>query len=141
MKNVPNTGNHFNKMRSLFGFTGFLTIVMIFWSVLAYMLGKPSFRVSLPLTIISIIMFLGVGLLKNRVEKRKFEEFLEDLKRDRELQEKLKYEKIDPGDKTGRAKVRAYYKERNSGLSWTGGSVHGTVPKRNKRRSFLPKNR
>ena len=141
MKNVPNTGNHSSKMRSLFVFTGLATVAMIFWSTLAYLMGMPSFRVSLPLTIISIILFLGVGLLKNRVEKRRFEEFLEDLKRDQELQEKIKNEKIDPGDKTGRAKVKAYFKERNSGLSWTGGSVHGTVPKRNKRRTFLPKNR
>jgi len=128
-------------MRSLSVFTGLVAVAMIFWSALAYLLGMPSFRVSLPLTIISIVLFLGVGLLKNRVEKRRFEEFLEDMKRDQELQEKIKDEKIDLGDKTGRAKVRAYYKERNSGLSWTGGSVHGTVPKRNKRRSFLPKNR
>ena len=141
MKNVPNTGNHSNNMRSLSVFTGLVAVAMIFWSALAYLLGMPSFRISLPLTIISIVLFLGVGLLKNRVEKRRFEEFLEDMKRDQELQEKIKNEKIDPGDKTGRAKVKAYFKERNSGLSWTGGSVHGTVPKRNKRRSFLPKNR
>jgi hypothetical protein len=141
MKNVSNIGNPSSKMRSLLVFTGLITVAMIFWSTLAYLLGKPSFSIILPLTIISIILFLGVGLLKNRAEKGKFEEFLEDLKRDRKLQEKIKDEKIDPGDKTGRAKVRAYYKERNSGLSWTGGSVHGTAPKRNKGRSFLPKNR
>jgi hypothetical protein len=90
---------------------------------------------------ISIILFLAIGVLKNREEKRKFEEYLEELKRDRDLQEKLRSEKIDPGDKTGRAKVKAYFKDRNVGLSWTGASVHGAVPKRNKRRSFLPKNR
>jgi hypothetical protein len=128
-------------MRNLFVFTGLVTIAMIFWSSLAYLLGMPSLRISFPLTIISIVLFLGIGILKNHAEKRKFEEFLEHIKGDRELQEKIKDEKIDPGDKTGRAKVRAYYKERNSGLTWTGGSVHGTVPKRNKRRSFLPKNR
>ena len=141
MKNVPNTGNHLSKMRRLFLVTGLVTVAMIFWSTLAYLLGMPSFRISFPLTILSIVLFLGVGLLKNLAEKRKFEEFLEHLKHDQVLQERIKDEKIDPGDKTGRAKVKAYYKERNSGLSWTGGSVHGTVPKRNKRRSFLPKNR
>jgi hypothetical protein len=128
-------------MRSLFAFTGVVAVAMIFWSALAYLLGMPSFRISLPLTLISIALFLGVGLLKNRDEKRKFEEFLEHVKRDQELQEKIKDEKIDPGDKTGRAKVKAYFKERNIGLSWTGASVHGAVPKRNKRRPFLPKNR
>lgn len=141
MKNVPNTGNHSSKMRSLFVFTGLLSAAMIFWSTLAYLLGMPSFRIVFPLTIISIALYFGIGLLKNRAEKRKFEEFLEHVKQDQELQEKIKDEKIDPGDKTGRAKVKAYFKERNSGLSWTGGSVHGTVPKRNKRRTFLPKNR
>ena len=128
-------------MRSLFVFTGLLSAAMIFWSTLAYLLGMPSFRIVFPLTIISIALYFGIGLLKNRAEKRKFEEFLEHVKQDQELQEKIKDEKIDPGDKTGRAKVKAYFKERNSGLSWTGGSVHGTVPKRNKRRIFLPKNR
>ena len=141
MKNVPNTGNPLNKMRGLLILSGLVTVAMIFWSSLAYLLGMPSFRTIFPLAIISIVLFLGVGLMKNRVEKKKFEKFLEDLKQNQDLQEKIKNEKIDPGDKTGRAKVRAYYKERNIGLSWTGGSVHGAVPKRNKRRSFLPKNR
>ena len=141
MKNVPITGNHSSKMRSLFAFTGLFTVAMIFWSTLAYLLGMPSFRISLPLTILGIVLFFGVGFLKNLAEKRKFEEYLEHLKRNPELQEKIKEEMIDPGDKTGRARVKAYYKERNSGLSWTGASVHGAVPKRNKRRSFLPKNR
>ena len=104
-------------------------------------MDMPSFRISFPLTIISIGLFFGAGILKNRAEKRKFEEFLESKKRDKELQEKLKEEKIDSGDKTGRAKVKAYYKDRKIGLSWTGASVHGAVPKRNKRRGFLPKNR
>jgi DNA-binding protein H-NS len=80
-------------------------------------------------------------MLKNLAEKRKFEEFLENMKRDKDLQEKLKKEKIDPGDKSGRAKIKAFYRERNSGVTWTGASVHGAVPKRNKRRDFLPKNR
>ena len=141
MKDVPNIGNHLNKMKSLFVFTGLLTVAMIFWSTLAYLLGMPSLRISLPLTIISIVLFFGAGMLKNRAEKIQFEEFLENKKQDRELQDKIRDEKIDPGDKTGRARVKAYYKERNSGLSWTGASVHGAVPKRNKRRSFLPKNR
>jgi hypothetical protein len=128
-------------MRGLIIFTGLLTVAMIFWSTLAYLLGMPSLRISFPLTIISIVLFFGAGMLKNRAEKIKFEEFLESKKHDRELQDKIRDEKIDPGDKTGRARVKAYYKERNSGLSWTGASVHGAVPKRNKRRSFLPKNR
>ena len=128
-------------MRNLFAFTGLVTVAMIFWSTLAYLLGMPSFRISLPLTILSIVLFFGVGFLKNRAEKRKFEEYIEHLKRNPELQDKIKEEKVDPGDKTGRARVKAYYKDRNIGLSWTGASVHGAVPKRNKRRSFLPKNR
>ncbi len=141
MKNVLNTGNPLNKMRGLLILSGLVTVAMIFWSSMAYLLGMPSFRTLLPLSILSIVLFLGVGLMKNRVEKRNFEKFLEDLKQNRDLQEKIKNEKIDSGDKTGRAKVKAYYKERNSGLTWMGANVHGAVPKRNKRRSFLPKNR
>lgn len=141
MKNAQNTGNPLNKMSGLLILSGLVTVAMIFWTSLAYLLGKPSLSTIFPLTIISIVLFLGVGLMKNRVEKKKFEKFLEDMKQNQELQEKIKNEKIDPGDKTGRAKVKAYYKERNIGLSWTGASVHGAVPKRNKRRSFLPKNR
>lgn len=141
MKNVPNTGNPLNNMKSLFVFSGLVAGAMIFWSSWVYLLGMPSFRTIFLLTMLSIVLFLGVGLLKTREEKRKFKAFLEDLKRNPELQKKIKEEKVDPGDKTGRARVKAYYKERNIGLSWTGASVHGAVPKRNKRRSFLPKNR
>jgi hypothetical protein len=128
-------------MKSLFIFTGLVTVAMIFWSALAYLMAMPSLRASLLMTTISILLFIITGLLKNLAEKRKFEAFLEELKRDKDLQEKLKDEKIDPGDKTGRAKIKAYYRERNSGVTWTGASVHGAVPKRNKRRDFLPKNR
>jgi hypothetical protein len=128
-------------MKNLFVFTGLLTIAMIFWSALAYLMAMPSLRISLFLTTISILLFFAAGMLKNLAEKRKFEEFLEKLKRDKDLQEKLRKENIDPGDKTGRAKIKAYYRERNSGVTWTGASVHGAVPKRNKRRDFLPKNR
>jgi hypothetical protein len=128
-------------MRSLFIFTGLVMVAMLFWSTLACLMALPSLRISLVLTTISILLFLGTGLLKNLAEKRKFEAFLENLKRDKDLQEKLKNEKIDPGDKTGRAKIKAYYRERNIGVTWTGASVHGAVPKRNKRRDFLPGNR
>ena len=114
MKNVQHTGNPSNKMRSLLVFTGFVTVAMIFWSTLAYLMGMPTFRISFPLTIISIVVFLGVGILRNRAEKRKFQEYIEHLKRDQGLQDKIREEKIDPGDKTGRAKIKAYYKERNS---------------------------
>ncbi len=128
-------------MKKLFVLTGLITVAMIFWSTLGFLMDLPSFRISFPLTIISIVLFFGAGILKNHAEKRKFEEFLESLEQDKDLQEKIKEEKIDPGDKTGRARIKAYYKDRNSGLSWTGASVHGAVPKRNKRRTFLPKNR
>ena len=141
MKNVLLTGNHYNKMKSLFAFTGLVTAAMVLWSVLGYLMDSPSFRLVLPLTLISIFLFLAVGLLKNHVEKKRFEEYLEELKRDRDLQEKLRSENIDPAGKTGRAKVKAYFKDRNVGITWTGASVHGAVPKRNKRRSFLPRNR
>jgi hypothetical protein len=126
-------------MRSLFALTGLIAVAMIFWSTLGYLMDMPSLGLSVTLAIISIVLFFSMGMLKNLAEKRKFEEFLESKRRDRKLQERLKDEKIDPGDKTGRARIKAYYKERNSGLSWTGGSVHGTVPKRTRRRTFLPK--
>jgi hypothetical protein len=141
MKNVLPIGNPLSNMKNLFAFTGLIAVGMIFWATLGYLMDMPTLPIRFTLAFISIVLFFSVGILKNRAEKRKFEEFLELKRRDRDMQEKLKDEKIDPGDKTGRAKVKAYYKERNSGLSWSGGSVHGTVPKRTKRRSFLPKNR
>jgi hypothetical protein len=48
---------------------------------------------------------------------------------------------VEPGDKTGRAKVRAQYRDRNTGVNWTGASVHGAVPHRKPRRKFLSGNR
>ena len=128
-------------MKKLFIFTGLIAVAMIFWAALGYLMDMPSFRLSLPLAMGSVVLFFAAGLLKNLKEKRRFEAYLEEMKHDKDLQEKLKSERIDPGDKTGRAKIKAYYKDRNIGLSWTGASVHGAVPKRNKRRSFLPKNR
>ena len=68
-------------------------------------------------------------------------QFLESRERDPEVQQKLKKEKVEPGDKTGRAGVKTYFKERNAGLNWTHASVHGAVPQRKKRKTFLPKNR
>lgn len=128
-------------MKKLFVFSGLVAVAMIFWAVLGYLMDRPSFPLVFPFAIGSVILFFLAGLLKNREEKRKFEVFLDSKKRDMDLQEKLKDERIDPGDKTGRARIKAYYKDRNIGLSWTGASVHGAVPKRNKRRNFLPKNR
>jgi hypothetical protein len=82
-----------------------------------------------------------VGFLKNRDENHKFREFLASKEKDGEVQEKLRNEKIEPGDKTGRSGVKTHFKERNVGVNWTGASVHGAVPHRKKRRTFLPKNR
>ncbi len=128
-------------MKKLFVFTGLVAVTMIFWAALGYLLDLPSFRLVILFAIGSVVLFFLAGLLKNREEKKKFEAYLDSMKHDKVLQEKLKDERIDPGDKTGRARIKAYYKDRNIGLSWTGASVHGAVPKRNKRRSFLPKNR
>ena len=128
-------------MKKLFLFTGLVAVAMILWTVLGYLMDMPSFPLVFLLTIGSVVLFFLAGLLKNREEKRKFEAFLDSMKQDKDLQKKMKDERIDPGDKTGRARIKAYYKDRNIGLSWTGASVHGAVPKRNKRRSFLPKNR
>ena len=128
-------------MRTLFNSTQIIAIGLIFWAALGYLMNLPSFPVVLPLSITSIAISLAAGFLKNHQERRKFKEFLESKKRDSELQEKRKDEQLEPGDKTGRSKVKAYFKERNVGLNWTGASVHGAVPQRKKRRSFLPKNR
>lgn len=140
---MPNSGNRRNNrvMKKLFAFTGILAVAGIFWASLGFLLDLPSFRVSLPLALAGILLFLGSGILKNREEQRRFREFLESQERDRDVQEKLKNEQLEAGDKTGRAKVKAQYRERNTGLNWTGASVHGAVPHRKKRRTFLPKNR
>jgi hypothetical protein len=96
-------------MKSLFVLAGLIAVAMIFWATLGYLMDMSSFRIGFPLSIISVVLFFRAGILKNRAEKRKFEEFLESKKHNREPQEKIKDEKIDPGDKTGRAKVKAYY--------------------------------
>ena len=128
-------------MRTLFNITGLIAVLMIFWAALGYLMDLSSFPLVFPLSIFSILGFLGTGFLKNRAENRKFREFLESKKGDKEVQEKLQNERIEPGDKTGRAGVKAYFKDRNVGVNWTGASVHGAVPQRKRRRSFLPKNR
>jgi hypothetical protein len=130
-----------NRLRRLFTVTGLLAVALLFWSVLAFLMDFPSFRLSLVCALGGILLFLATGILKNRTEHRQFQEFLDSQREDKAIQQKLKDERIGPGDKTGRAKVKADYKERNVGLNWTGASVHGAVPQRKKRRSFLTKNR
>jgi hypothetical protein len=128
-------------MRTLFNITGLIAVLMIFWAALGYLMDLSSLPLVFPLSIFSILVFLGTGFLKNRAENRKFKEFLESKKGDKKVQEKLQNERIEPGDKTGRAGVKAYFKDRDVGVNWTGASVHGAVPQRKRRRSFLPKNR
>lgn len=128
-------------MKKLFAFTGIIAVGLIFWAALGYLMDLPSFPIVLPACIVLILVFLISGFLKNLEERRKFREFLESKRRDRDVQEKLKNERVEPGDKTGRVKVKSYFKERNVGVNWTGASVHGAVPHRKKRRTFLPKNR
>ena len=127
-------------MRILFIFSGFVALGMIFWSALGFLMGLPSFPKILPLSLVAVLLFLGTGFLKNALERRKFKDFLESKKRDPDIQAKLKKESIEPGDKTGRANVKAEYKDRNTGVNWTGASVHGAVPHRKKRRTFLSRN-
>jgi hypothetical protein len=128
-------------MRKVYIITGLVALGLIFWTALGYLMDLPSFRITLPLCITFIVGFFVAGFLKNREEHRKFREFLESKERDPQVQEKLKNERIDPGDKTGRAGVKTYFKERNVGVNWTGASVHGAVPHRKRRKTFLPKNR
>ncbi|MFC2098696.1 hypothetical protein ACFLSP_03015 [Bacteroidota bacterium] len=128
-------------MRRLFVISGLLALGMIFWAALGYLMNLPSFPVVLWLCFTSILVFIGTGFIKNHVEHRRFQEFLEEQRRDKQVQQKLENERIAPGDKTGRAKVKTYFKERNVGVNWTGASVHGAVPHRKKGRSFLSKNR
>jgi hypothetical protein len=129
-----------NKIRMLFVLSGMLAVGLIFWAALAYLMDLPSFPLAMPLCIAGIVLFLVTGSMKNLEEKRRFREFLESRKRDPEVQENLRSEKVEAGDKTGRAGVKARYRERNTGLNWTGASVHGAVPQRKKRRGFLSKN-
>ena len=128
-------------MRILFKLIGVFSVALIFWAALGYLMSLPSFPFMLPLSIVCITLFFAVGLLKNHIEKKKFMAFLEEKESDKDLQKRLKNERVDPGDKTGRAKIKSHFRERNVGLTWMAASVHGAVPKRNKRRSFLPKSR
>jgi hypothetical protein len=130
-----------NRLKRLFTITGLMAVALLFWTVLAFLMDFSSFRLSLICTLGGILLFLATGILKNRTEHRNFQKFLDSQRKDKAIQEKLKNERIGPVNKSGRAKVKAVYKERNMGLNWTGASVHGAVPHRKKRRSFLPKNR
>jgi hypothetical protein len=128
-------------MRMLFTLTGLMALGLIFWAGLGYLMDLDTFPLALTLAITGILAFLVIGVLKNQAEQRRFREFLESQNRDREVQEKRKNESVRPGDRTGRAKVKAEYRERNTGVNWTGASVHGATPHRKQRRTFLSKNR
>ena len=128
-------------MKALFVFTGFIALVLIFWSILARIMGIESFSYIFPLCLVSIGVFFITGFLKNMVEKKRFEDFLRQQRENKDVQRKIENREIDPGDKYGRAKVKATYRPRKAGLNWTGGSVHGAVPKRTDRKEFLSGNR
>ncbi len=128
-------------MRKLFIIAGIVAIGMIFWVSLGYLMDLSSFRVVLWICIFSIVLFFLTGFIKNYIEHKKFKEFIKEQKNSKEVQEKLQNERIETGDKTGRAKVKATYREQNSGVDWLAANVHGAVAHRKKKRPFLPKNR
>ena len=128
-------------MKALFVFTGFIALVLIFWSILARIMGVESFSYVFPLCLVSIGVFFFTGFLKNKAEKKNFEDYLRQQRENKQVQRKMENGEIDPGDTHGRAKVKASYRPRKTGLNWTGASVHGAVPKRKDRKEFLSGNR
>lgn len=127
-------------MRAVFILSGILALAMIFWASIAWLMGYPSAPVALWLMIISIVIFLGAGFIKNHLDHRKFQLFLEAQRNDDGVQEKLKNEKIRTAGTGSGAAVRNKYRESKTGVEWMPANVHGAVPKRRRRRPFLPKN-
>ncbi len=53
-------------MRTLFIISGLFAILMIFWAALEYLMDLSSFPLVFPLSIFSILVFLGTGFLESK---------------------------------------------------------------------------
>lgn len=126
-----------NRIRTIFRISGILALGMIFWAALGFLLDSPSLAYTRWLCPGSILLYLLAGFLKYREEKRRFREFLEAARSDPEVQDRMRKEKITPGGGSGAEGTGYAFKRRKSGIDWMPANIHGSVPARKTRRSFL----
>lgn len=117
--------------------SGIVAGILVFATLLSWILGYPALRWFFPSALIALALFLGTATWRNIAEERQFREFIWSKKADRELQELIEQEKLSYKDETGRAKVRGAYTTRKIGNEWTGNNLHGAVPRRKDKRQFL----
>ena len=123
-------------------------VLLIFWAALGYLMDWPSFRIIRWVCLGSIGLYFLTGILKNLAERKEFQRFLEEQREDRDVQEKLQKERSvragsggGKGLTGGKRGVESAFKDKKTGIDWMPANVHGSVPARKKRRSFLSKNR
>ena len=127
-------------MRIVLIINGMLAVSLLFAASLAFMMDYPSLGLFLPACMITLVSLLGLAVYNNHLKNKRFREFIQSKKDDKDLQDELQRTKLSYKDKTGRAKVPGKYTTRKIGNLWTGNNLHGAVPNRQDRRKFLTKN-
>lgn len=125
------------RIKTLFRISGIFTLGMILWTTLGFLMGRVSFAYVKWICAGSIVLYLVLGFIKNHRERQNFREFLELQRQDPEVQEKLRKEKTGPGEKSHGSGTAYAFRQKKSGIDWMPANIHGSVPARKKRRSFL----
>jgi hypothetical protein len=122
-------------MRIIVRIIAAIMVLCITTSFTGYMMDLGFTRYAIPVNIAVFVMLLASALYNNYLENKKFRQFLLKAKQDQVLQNETSRPSAEkptmrPGEYT-------HYKTRKTGLSWTAGTVHGAVPKRGEKRTFL----
>ncbi len=110
-------------------------VISIITSFVGYMMDWKIISFAIPFNIFLFFLLLFSALYNNYLENKKFRQFLQKAKHD----QALKNEHERPTAHKSRVKRGefSHHRTRKIGLTWTAGTVHGAVPKRTDRRTFL----
>ena len=122
-------------MRTILRILTALMVISIVISFVAFMMDWEIARYAVPVNVFIFVLLLAAAVYNNYLKNKKFREFLLKAKQDKVL-------KNEPGRAPAhksRVKTGEYshFKSRRTGLTWTGGTVHGAVPKRGVKKKFL----
>ena len=122
-------------MRSLVRIIAVIMIIAVMISFVGYMMGWEIIDYAVPVNVFIFVVLLASAIYNKHLENKKFRQFLQKIKQDQVLKKENKRATATPSRvMTGNS---SQFKARKIGLNWTGGTVHGAVPKRGNRRSFL----
>ena len=122
-------------MRALARIIAVIMIIAIIISFVGYMMDWKKIDYAVPVNVFIFILLLASAIYNKHLENKKFRKFLQKVKQEQILKNENQRETAH----SSRVKTGNYFQTRSRkiGLIWTGGTVHGAVPKRRERRIFL----